>query len=139
MEKDLFDDLMRTEYVVKNGYKMPFSVFDRPDEFYKRFAAHSYTGEDYARMLKLKDRNAAICDKRWKSAKAVIDCVAREVNIDPETCGLYLYGVDCDNSTPLVAEMRKWFDRSGDKVKLKKRIAELEAQVETLKALLQGG
>lgn len=139
MIKDLFDDVLRTEYVIKDGYKMPFSDFDRPDEYYTRLHRETCTGEDYARMLKFKDRSTAMFDKRWKSAKEVIDRVAREVNIDPEKTGLYLYGVGCDEDTPLVAEMRKWFDKSGDKVKMKKRIADLEAQVETLKALLVAG
>ncbi len=35
--------------------------------------------------------------------------------------------------------MRKLFDKSGDKVKLKKRIRELEAQVDALRAVLRGG
>ncbi len=139
MEKDIFDDVFRTEYVVKDGHKMPLSDFDRPDEYYARHQQQTYTGEQYARMLKFKDRGTAMFDKRWKSAKEVIDQVAREVNIDPEKTGLYLYGVGCGEDTPLVAEMRKWFDKSGDKVKMKKRIADLEAQVETLKALLISG
>lgn len=70
----------------------------------------------------------------------MIDLVACELGIEPD---ITLYSLkqqsDGNFSSPLIDEMRKLFDKSGDKVKLKKRIRELEAQVDALRAVLRGG
>lgn len=139
--EELFENIMRTEYTIsEGGFKIPHSDFDRPKGHYDILCNRNYTGDEYASMCRFKDKSTALFDKRWKSAKAVIDMVATEVGIDPEKCGLYLYSltqVKGEFESPLITEMRKWFDKSGDKVKLKKRISELEAQVELLKSMLK--
>ncbi len=138
---NLFDNIARTEYTISDGgYKVPHSDFDRPADYYA--SIEMPTVGSYREMLRFKDKNTALFDKRWKSAKEVIDMVAREIDIDPENCGLYLYSPmqrpGGEFESPLVEKMRRWFDKSGDKVKLKKRIAELEAQVSTLRELIKG-
>lgn len=139
---EIFENLTRTEYIVdSSGIKIPYSDFDRPSDYYNKTRNRSYTGDEYADMCRFKDKTTALYDKRWKSAKAVIDMIATEINIDPEKCGLYLYALIQTKSgfeSPLVTEMRKWFDKSGDKVKLKKQIKDLEAQVDALRAVLKG-
>lgn len=139
---NIFENLTRTEYVVtESGIKIPHSNFDRPKDYYDKLRDRTYSGDEYANMCAFKDKSTALFDKRWQSAKAVIDLVAAEINIDPENCGLYLYALDQtakgEFESPLVEEMRKWFDKSGDKVKLKKQIKDLEAQVDALRAALR--
>jgi hypothetical protein len=140
---DLFENITRTEYIISpSGIKIPHSDFDRPNDYYSKMCDRTYTGEEYAEMCAFKDRTIALFDKRWQSARAVIDLIAAELEIDPENCGLNLYAlkqVNGEFESPLVNEMRGWFDKSGDKAKLKKRIKELEAQIEALKAVLRGG
>jgi hypothetical protein len=139
---ELFKNLTRTEYMIdSSGIKVPHSDFDRSNDYYDKFRHRTYTGEEYADMCAFKDKSIAMFDKRWKSAKAVIDLIAAEVNIDPEDCGVYLYALTQSKEnfeSPLVAEMRTWFDKSGDKAKLKKQIKDLEAQVDALRAALRG-
>lgn len=140
---DIFDNITKTEYTVSpNGIKVPYSDFDRPNDCYDRYRNKTYTGDEFAEMCIMKDRLIALYDKRWQSARAVIDLIAKELNIDPEKTDRYLYAlvqVNGEFESPLVNEMRGWFDKSGDKAKLKKRIKELEAQVEALRAVLRGG
>jgi 3-oxoacyl-ACP reductase-like protein len=139
---NIFTDLNRTEYVVdESGIRIPHSDFDRPSTYYDKLRDRTYTGDEYANMCSFKDKNTALFDKRWQSAKAVIDMIATEVNINPETCGLYLYALvqkQGEFESPLVEEMRKWFDKSGDKAKLKKQIKDLETQIDALRAVLRG-
>jgi hypothetical protein len=140
---DIFENITRTEYIISpSGIKIPHSDFDRSNDYYSKMCDRTYTGEEYAEMCAFKDRTIALFDKRWQSARAVIDLIAAELEIDPENCGLNLYAlkqVNGEFESPLVNEMRGWFDKSGDKAKLKKRIKELEAQIEALKAVLRGG
>ena len=138
---DIFENVGRIEYTIsKSGFKVPHSDWDRDESYYEEHAIHDYTGEDFVRMCRFKDRSVALFDKRWKSAQAVIDLVAYELGIEPD---ITLYGLiqqsNGDFSSPLIEAMRQWFDKSGDKVKLKKRIRELEAQVDALRAVLRGG
>ena len=123
---EIFENLTKTEYVIdQSGIKIPHSDFDRPSDYYDKLRDKTYTGDYYANMCAFKDKSIALYDKRWKSAKAVIDLIASEIDIDPEKCGLYLYVLDqrCGEfESPLVNKIREWFDKSGEKVKLKKRI-----------------
>lgn len=138
---ELFENLTRTEYMVDPiGIKIPHSDFDRPDDYYDKLRNRTYTGDEYAQMCKFKDKSLVLYDRRWKSAKAVIDLIAAEVNIDPERCDKYLYAlvqVKGEFKSPLVNELRSWFDKSGDKVKLKKQIKDSEAQINALRAALR--
>lgn len=139
--ENIFKDIMRTEYTIsESGIKVPASDFDRRPSYYDKLRTGARTGDEYADMCALKDKSIALYDKRWQSAKAVIDMVAKEVDVNPEaTC---VYGLSQNGNgefeSPLVDKMRTWFDKSGDKVKLKKRISELEAQIDTLRTLLKG-
>lgn len=142
MDKNLFEDIGRTEYTVDDcGIKIPYSDFDRPKNYYDEMRKRGYTGDEYVTMCRFKDKGTALYDKRWQSAKAVIDLVAREVGIDPDDTDRYIYAL-CQGrdgfSSPLVDAMRFWFDRSGDKVKLKKRIKEMEAQLDALRSAIGG-
>ena len=137
----LFSDMMeRTQYTIDdNGLRIPYSDFDRPKDYYDSLRERTYTGDEYVAMCAFKDKTISLFDKRWKSAKAVIDLVAAAVGIVPEKCGLLLYGTMQENgesASPLVEIMDKWFDKSGDKAKLKRRITELEAQLEALRAAI---
>ena len=119
-------------------YYEPISDFDRNDEYYANIEMP--TVGDYRSMLRFKDRSTSLFDKRWQAAKMVIDAIAKYVGIDPDTCGLYLYAPDDDNgNSEMLRRLDNWFDRSGDKVQLKKRIAELERENETLRSIIRGG
>lgn len=139
----LFENITRTEYTISDGgFKIPHSDFDRASDYYNKLRGKTYTGDEYANMCSFKDKSTALYDKRWKSAKAVIDLVALEIGIDPNKTDLYLYALvqrrKGEFESPLIECMRSWFDKSGDKVKLKKRISELEKQIDLLKSMLKG-
>ena len=111
------------------------SDFDRPPEYYEKIGMP--TIEEYQEVLRFKDKNTALYDKRWQAAKAVIDAIARYVGIDPDECGLYIYAPDNgDGESEMLRRLDSWFDRSGDKVKLKKRIDELENENAVLRSLV---
>lgn len=140
-EKEFFENITRTEYVVsEGGYKIPYSEFDRPNSYYEKFD-RSFTQEEYVQMCKFKDRNTALFDKRWKSAKEVIDLIAYEVGVDPEKTDFFIYAPKQDKDgnfySPLVEKLKKFFDKSGDKVKMKKQIAQLEGQLEALRQAIR--
>ena len=48
-----------------------------------------------------------------------------------------LYVSNMDGSSPIIRKMEEYFSRSGEKVKLKKRIDELEKENALLRSLLQ--
>ena len=107
------------------------SEYDRPDEYYQEIQMP--TVGDYREMLKFKDHSTAIFDKRWQAAIAVIDLVAERIGLQDR--GLHLYA-PLNGSSPLVEKLDEYFDRSGDKVKLKKRIEELENENRVLRSLV---
>lgn len=120
---------------IENGIRGYSSDFDRPDSYYEK------EGVNWQELAKLKDRGTALYDKRWQAACEVIDIIARKVGIDPDKTGLCIYGVDWDGrtktaSSPLADKIDEWFDKSGDKVKLKKRIDELENENRVLRSLV---
>lgn len=74
---ELFENLGKVEYeVTESGIKVPYSDFDRTADYYDKLRGRTYTGEEYANMCACKDKGIALYDKRWKSAKAVIDLIA---------------------------------------------------------------
>ncbi len=97
---------------------------------------YDFLGQSAATICMVKDRTAALFDKRCQAARDVIDLIARRVGIDPENTGFWLYALDADRSSPIVAKMDDYFSRSGDKVKLKKRIDELEQENSVLRSLI---
>ena len=61
--------------------------------------------------------------------------------LNKEQTDLHIYGllqIRGEFRSPLIDRIRDWFDKSGDKVKLKRKIKELEQQVDLLKAMLKG-
>jgi hypothetical protein len=139
--EEIFENITKTVYVITDGgFKIPYSDFERKADYYDNMRQKTYTGDEYANMCMFKDKSTALYDKRWKSAKAVIDLIASEIGIDQEKSGLYLYALQQKNGefeSPLVNKIREWFDKSGEKVKLKKRISELEEQVKMLQSMLR--
>ena len=124
---------------IENGIRGYHSEFDRPDSYYE--AIDFPTIGTYRDWLKFKDQNTMIYDKRWQAACEVIDIIAKRLGIDTETCGLSLYGADWDSKTktassPLADKLEDLLDRSGDKVKLKKQIADLENENSVLRSVL---
>jgi hypothetical protein len=107
------------------------SEFDRPESYYEDIDFP--TIGDYREMLRFKDRNTALYDVRWQTAKAVIDLMAETIGANLK--GELLYGLDYDERSPLVDKLVDYFDRSGDKVKMKKRIDELENENRVLRSL----
>lgn len=95
------------------------------------------TREGMVRILHLKNRTNSLFKRRCDAARDVIDMIAKRVGIDPESTYLFLYAPDPEGSSPIVAKMDEYFDRGGDKVKLKKRIGELETENAVLRSLIQ--
>lgn len=110
------------------------SALEHEDGYYE---GKEITPEGWASICRLKDKNNALFDKRWQAAKGVIDIISARVGIDPDDTGYYLYSPDYNGSSPIVAKMDEYFSRSGDKVKLKKRIDELEEENRVLRSLLR--
>jgi hypothetical protein len=106
------------------------SDFDRPDDYYD---GKNLTPEQWQDLCKLKDRNVALYDKRWQAAKEVIDKIAEWVGINDN--GRYLYGL-VDGETPILDKLEEYLSHRGDKVQLKKRIDELEAENRVLRSLV---
>lgn len=93
--------------------------------------------ETLAMFCRMKDQSNNMFLQRAAAAQEVIDLLARKVGIDPEKCGLLLYTLDPDGSSPIADKMDDYFSRSGEKAKLKKRIDELENENRILRTLIQ--
>jgi len=90
-----------------------------------------------AAFCRMKDRSNDIFFKRYQVAREVIDLVAKQVGINPEDTGFWLYAPDLDGTTVIVKRMQDWFSRSGEKVQLKRRNQELEQENSLLRSLIQ--
>ena len=90
-----------------------------------------------ADICRVKDRLIDIFFKRTQAARDVIDMIAKLVGIDPEDTGFWLYAPDADGSSPILNRLEEWISRSGDKVQLKKRVQELEAENALLRSLIR--
>lgn len=120
------------------------------DELERRYSKHpglsydidnperysGFSAESLATFCRIKDRSNDIFVRRVEAAQEVIDLLARKVGIDPEACGLCLYTLDLDGSSPIIKKMDEFFSRSGEKAKLKKRLDELENENSVLRSLL---
>ncbi len=95
------------------------------------------TKEGLAQLCSIKDKNNSIFAARYEAARAVIDIIAREVGIDPEESGLWLYAPNEDGTTPISDRIKSWMDKSGEKAKLKRRLQELEQENAILRSVLQ--
>lgn len=97
---------------------------------------YDFLGQSAATICKVKDRSILLFEKRYRAAREVIDIIAKRIGIDPADTCYWLYAPDVDGSSPIVRLMDEYFDRSGDKVKLKKRIKELEDENSLLRSLI---
>lgn len=97
----------------------------------------TFSAETLSALCRVKDRSNDMYFRRYQAARNVIDLVAKQVNINPDNTGYWLYAPDCDGSSPIIRKMEEYFSRSGEKVKLKKRIDELEKENALLRSLLQ--
>lgn len=94
--------------------------------------------EDLLTLLRVKDSSISLFQRYSRERAEVIDLLARKVGLDPDTCGLDLYCLAVhDGNSPIAEKMDAWFDRSGEKPKLKRRIDELERENAYLRSLIQ--
>lgn len=122
---------------IKNGIRGYDSEFDREPEYYEKIEMPVIS--DYRDMLRFKDRNTALFDKRWQAACEVIDIIADKVGLDPKDACLYCVQWDHMTKTassPIADKIDEWFNKSGDKAKLKKRIAELENENNVFRSVI---
>lgn len=97
----------------------------------------TFSKESLATFCRMKDRSNDLFFKRYQAAREVIDIIAREVGIDPDTTGLCLYAPDTDGGSPILNRIKEWVSRSGEKAQLKKRLQELEQENTVLRSLIQ--
>ncbi len=90
-----------------------------------------------AALCRVKDKSNDLFVRRYEAAREVIDVIARQVSIDPDTLGLSIYYPDFDGSSIIARRIEEWVSRSGEKAVLKKRVRELEQENLTLRSLLQ--
>lgn len=102
------------------------------EEFYEEYK--KFDTDALIRLLFLKERNYEQARKREEERTKVINLIAEYIGIADK--GLYLYGVCEDGATPILDELKKYLDNGGDKVKLKKRVAELENENSVLRTLI---
>lgn len=104
----------------------------KPDSYYE---AMNFDQKAWRELTKLKDRKARLFQRREYEARAVIDAVANYLGIADN--GHYLYGL-VNGATPIIEKIETFMDKGGDKVKLKKRIDELETENNILRSLVKG-
>ena len=104
-----------------------------PEEFAADMAG--FTIEQLTGICYLRTQTCKNFMQRLEEAREVIDLVAEE--IDMTDSDRYFYGAP-DGESALVEKIRQYLDRGGDKVKLKRRIDELEKENAVLRSLLTG-
>lgn len=97
----------------------------------------TFSKESLAGFCRMKDRSNDLFFKRYQAAREVIDIIAREVGIDPDKTGLWIYAPDEDGGSPILNRIKEWVSRSGEKAQLKKRLQELEQENAVLRSLIQ--
>lgn len=107
-------------------YKEPL---EREEEDYSQLSA-----EALARLCGMKDRTLKQYARRLVNARDVIDLVTEFLQIKDK--GLCLYEVYEDGTAVVLEELRKYIEKGGDKVKMKKRISELENENAILRSLI---
>ena len=83
--------------------------------------------------IMLNNKTAKLFLTRLENAEAVIDAIAELIGMRDK--GHYLYGL-VNGRSRLADKLDEYLDRSGDKVKLKKRIEELENENAVLQKVL---
>lgn len=97
----------------------------------------TFEKETLADFCRMKDRSNDLFFRRYQAAREVIDLIAKQVGIDPENTGFWLYSPEVDGTSPIVKRMEEWFSRSGEKAQLKRRLQELEQENALLRSLIQ--
>lgn len=90
-----------------------------------------------AALCRVKDKSNDLFVRRYEAAREVIDVIARQVSIDPDTLGLSIYYPDFDGSSVIARRIEEWVSSSGDKAMLKKRVRELEQENLILRSLVR--
>lgn len=103
-------------------------LLERNEKDYSMFGA-----DTLANFCIMKDRTLKQYARRIVNARDVIDLVAEFLQIKDK--GLCLYEVYEDGTAVVLEELRKYIEKGGDKVKMKKRISELENENAVLKSL----
>ena len=98
---------------------------------------NTFDKETLAAFCKMKDRSNDMFFKRYQAAQEVIDIIAKQVGINPDNTGYWLYAPDCDGSSPILRRIEEWISRSGEKAQLKRRVQELEQENAILRTLIQ--
>lgn len=98
---------------------------------------NTFDKETLAALCKMKDRSIDLFFKRYQAAQEVIDIIAKQVGINPDNTGYWLYAPDCDGSSPILRRIENWISRSGEKAQLKRRVQELEQENALLRSLIQ--
>lgn len=88
-------------------------------------------------LCRVKDKSNDLFVRRYEAAREVIDVIARQVSIDPDTLGLSIYYPDFDGSSVIARRIEEWVSSSGDKAMLKKRVRELEQENLILRSLVR--
>ncbi len=97
----------------------------------------TFDKETLVTLCKMKDRSNDLFLKRYQAAQEVIDIIAKQVGINPDNTGYWLYAPDCDGSSPILRRIEEWISRSGEKAQLKRRVQELEQENALLRSLIQ--
>lgn len=92
--------------------------------------------EGLAVICCIKNKANDVFMRRYKAARAVIDIIARQIGINPDNCGFWLYAPNVDGTSPISERIENWLSRSGEKAKLKRRIQELESENAVLRSLI---
>ena len=119
-EMALLDKYEGTMYQTKDPHR--YNTFDK---------------ETLAAFCKMKDRSNDMFFKRYQAAQEVIDIIAKQVGINPDNTGYWLYAPDCEGSSPILRRIEEWISRSGEKAQLKRRVQELEQENAILRTLIQ--
>lgn len=104
------------------------AILEGEEEDYSKFDADALV-----QFCQMKDRNLKLYARRLVNARDVIDLVAEFLQLNDK--GLCLYEVYEDGTAVVLEELRKYIEKGGDKVKMKKRISELENENAVLKSV----
>lgn len=112
----------------KNAETYKF-IIESEDDNYDNFSAEALAG-----FCKIKDATLRQYARRIVGAYDVIDLIAEYIGIVDKD--VPLYEIYPDGSTLLLTEIKKHTNNGGDKIKLKKRVAELEKENAILRSLI---
>lgn len=97
----------------------------------------TFPKETLAEFCRMKDRTNDMFFRRYQGAQEVINIIAKQVGIDPQKSGFWLYAPELDGTSPISKRIEEWVSRSGEKAKLKKRLQEIEQENRILRSLIQ--